>query len=341
MPLAGSWAWRRRSSGADGRGGARNAFAEATNVRRPGRRDGRGSEDVLLQTSIPPATPCSTKAGWTKPKQSCEDRWPRPDSTGSAALVAGAGTASGPMPVLAWALRRSRCRARRNRRARPMTDTRNQPATALQVAHRDRPRRHRRGDVARGVRLRPCRATWQTRADRTRNYARRVGTSGGWRSARASSAKCMPCIKAARTAHDPLRALKARFIAAEAARRTGAGGAVDRLVYLAARGEPDRFAGDGARAARIAVGFVRGSRRRGPEAGPCTGLHALGAVRAQRDQRADRQRVRRGNRHPEDVPGAETTMRRCSPRSVEACSCPAACGRDGDVRPRRPDSPVR
>ena len=43
------------------------------------------------------------------------------------------------------------------------------------------------------------------------------------------------CIKAARTAHDPLRALKARLLAAEAARRTGAGGAAERLVQLVTR----------------------------------------------------------------------------------------------------------
>jgi DNA-binding NtrC family response regulator len=43
------------------------------------------------------------------------------------------------------------------------------------------------------------------------------------------------CVQAARGAHDPLRALKGRLIAAEAARRTGSRHAAERLVRLTAR----------------------------------------------------------------------------------------------------------
>jgi DNA-binding NtrC family response regulator len=85
----------------------------------------------------------------------------------------------------------------------------------------------------------------------------------------------LACIRAARTAHDPLRALKARLLAAEAARRTGTGRAAERLVQLVNRASridlPATVRARLALLSDLSAGIDQAVRKRVTG----TGLHAL------------------------------------------------------------------
>ncbi len=206
---------------------AHNAFAEARTYAVRG-----GDETLLHETSIAAGHALLDDGRLDEAETILRGSMAAARSTGSAMLVAGAGT--GLARCLFWRGHYGEADA--------VLDSAGVPhdTHAAITLHGLRSRiAIGRGDVSAAISHAACARDRAERDGRPLSIARALhAVAFGHLAAgdlRGVEEDVRLCVQAARGAHDPLRALKGRLIAAEAARRTGSRRTVDRLVHLAAR----------------------------------------------------------------------------------------------------------